>query len=435
MKRILLIYVLAGVFTVVPALSACDFQLPTTELGPDPLPDIKNAPPESASPDSAFPESTLPEMRVHPFSLRTEATSWLSALKNTPNFRNTSGTYNLEQLGGGGRVQDLSRHLNLQLTSILAALRVSGDQDLLEKVYGVMQGERATLRDTNGDGYLNWRYLPARPTENPELHGTDKHVMEEIMAHSIVAQAAYAFKLNSTLDSKYGEAASFWTDYLINHYEAKWRERTGRRSGYPIIEKPLFHPYVNNARYFHYMYKLTGDLAYRSERDRQVGVIKRQLLPDNGAFVWTHAVNESIHSRGGKMRWRYQPVGYAGEAMAPLADLGLEGVLDESTMRGLAKTLSATLLDDESESQIMASDVGGSRAASYFVPFLNKYMTLEPLDYPRGQIGTFTSRGFALLAPWDSTGEIAQKAASYHYATGGWPNAPAGVMLAHGFYP
>jgi hypothetical protein len=57
-------------------------------------------------------------------------------------------------------------------------------------------------------------------------------------------------------------------------------------------------------------------------------------------------------------------VGYAGEAMAPLADLGLEGVLDESTMRGFAKTLSVKLLNEKDRSQIMAGDVGGSRAAS-----------------------------------------------------------------------
>ncbi len=397
-------------------LSACGVQAP-----PSPDPKLST-------------QSALLEMRVRSVALDAETRSWLSEVKNTPNFRGSSGTYSLEQLAGGGRVQDLSRHLNLQLTSVLAALRVTGDRALLEKVYVVMQRERGTLRDTDRDGYLNWRYLPARRTENPELHGTDKHIMEEIMAHSVVAQAAYAFKLNSSLDRKYGEAASFWTDYLVNHYEAKWRKRTGREAGYPIIEKPLFHPYANNTRYYHYLYKLTGDLAYKSERDRQVGVIKRHLLPDNGAFVWTHFVNETIKSRGGKMGWSYQPVGYAGEAMAPLADLGLEGVLPESTMRGVAKTLSVKLLDDKREG-IMAGDVGGSRTASFYMPFLNKYVSVRSSGYPRGTIGTFTSRGFALLAPWDGSGEVARKAAAYHRSSGGWPIAPAGVLLARRFQP
>ncbi len=364
-------------------LSACGVQAP-----PSPDPKLST-------------QSALPEMRVRSVALDAETRGWLYEVKNTPNFRGSSGTYSLERLAGGGRVQDLSRHLNLQLTGVLAALRVTGDRALLEKVYTVMQRERATLRDTDGDGYLNWRYLPDHETDNPELHGTDKHVMEEIMAHSIVAQAAYAFKLNSSVDRKYGEAASFWAGYLIKHYEAKWRKRTGKRTGYPIIQKPLFHPYANNARYYHYLYKLTGDHAYRSKRDRQIGVIKRHLLSNNGAFVWTHSVNECVQSRGGTMHWGYQPVGYAGEAMAPLADLGLEGVLDESTMRGVAKTLSATLLDDKREG-IMAGDVGGSRTASFYVSYLNKHVSVRSSGYSRGTIGTFTSRGFALLAPWDS---------------------------------
>ena len=401
---------------VVFSLSACGVQAP---LSPDPVLSVQSA---------------APEMRVRPSTLGAEAQTWLAALKNTPNYQSTSGTYSLEHLAGGGRVQDLSRHLNLQLTGVLSALRVTGDRALLEKVYTVMQRERGTLRDTNGDGYLNWRYLPANG-QNPDLYGTDLHVMEEIMAHSIVAQAAYAFKLNADVDPKYGAAASFWTGYLVNHYEAKWRKRTGRKAGYPIIEKPLFHPYANNTRYYHYLYKLTGDLAYRSERDRQVGVIKRHLLSDNGAYVWTHLVNEYLHSRNRKMGWSYQPVGYAGEAMAPLADLGLEGVLDESTMRGLAKTLAVKLLDEKDRSQVLAGDVGGSRAASYFIPFLNTRMTLRSSGYPRGYIGTYVSRGYALLAPWDGTGEVAADSASYYRASGGWPIAPAGVLLARSFQP
>ncbi len=259
--------------------------------------------------------------------------------------------------------------------------------------------------------------------------------MEEIMAHSIVAQAAYAFKLNSNVDRKYAGAASFWRGYLQKHYEAKWRKRTGKHSGYPIIEKPLFHPYVNNTRYYHYMYKLTGSSAYKSERDRQVGIIKRHLLPTNGAFVWTHFVNELRHDRRINMSWDYQPVGYTGESMSVLADLGLEGILSESTMRGIAKTLAVKMLDDKSSKGVMAGDVGGSRSASLYIPFLEKRMTLKSPGYSRGTIGTFNSRGYALLAPWDSSGEVAKKAASYHKARGGWTIAPAGVVLARGFHP
>jgi len=416
LKRVPLIYAFLLNLLLATSLSACGLQTP---LEPE---------------TTLTTQSAAPEMRVRSVSLSPDSRSWLSEIKSTTNYRSKSSTYSLERLAGSGRVQDLSRHLNLQLTSVLAALRVSGDRDLLEKVYVVMQKERGTLRDTNRDGYLDWRYVPGAKSAG-SLDWTDKHVMEEIMAHSIVAQAAYAFKLNSGVDRKYSEAASFWTGYLTKHYEAKWRKRTGKRSGYPIIEKPLFHPYVNNTRYHHYMYKLTGNSAYRQERDRQLGVIKRHLLPDGGAFVWTHFVNELRHDRRISMSWDYQPVGYGGESMSVLADLGLEGALDERTMRGLARTLSGNMLDDKRDKGIMAGDVGGSRSGSYYIPFLKKRMTLKSPGYSRGTIGTFNSRGYALLAPWDSSGEIARKAASYHKARGGWTISPAGVVLARGFRP
>lgn len=104
-------------------------------------------------------------------------------------------------------------------------------------------------------------------------------------------------------------------------------------------------------------------------------------------------------------------------------------------MRGIARALAVTMLDDKSGKGIMAGDVGGSRSGSFYIPFLKKRMTLESPGYDRGTIGTFTSRGYALLAPWDGSGEVARKAAAYHYARGSWPIAPAGVLLARGFRP
>ncbi len=417
MKRVPLSYTLLLSFLLAISLSACG---------------TLQAPLEPETTLST--QSAAPEMRVRSVSLNSDTRSWLSELKGSTNYRSKSSTYSIEGFGSGDRVQDLSRHLNGQLTGVLAALRVTGDRDLLEKVYVVMDKKRAALRDSNRDGYLNWRYIPGEKSAG-KLDYTDKHVMEEIMAHSLVAQAVYSFKLNGKVDRKYAEAASFWTNYLQKHYEAKWRKRTGKKTGYPIIEKPLFHAYVNNARYYHYMYKLTGDSAYRNERDRQVALIKRHLLPTNGAYVWTHFVNEARSDRGNKLNWSYQPVGYTGEAMIPLADLGLEGVLSESIMRGIAKTLAVKMLADRSSKGVMAGDVGGSQKGSYYIPYLHKKMTLTSPGYSRGTIGTFTSRGFALLAPWDGSGEVARKAASYHHSSGGWPIAPAGVMLAKGFRP
>ncbi len=431
----------AGALGAALALSACN-GLPTTELGSG-FASAASVSSESTSPESTAFESTAPqrvlspiplEMRVRPAQLSLDTDYWLSALKSTQNFQSRTSRYSLERLAGSGRVQDLSRHLNLQLTGVLAALRATGDRALLEKVYVVMERERATLADNDGDGYLDWLYLAANPNDNPGLHGTDKHVMEEIMAHAIVAQAAYAFRLNSNLDGKYSEAASFWEDYLIDHYEAKWQGRTGEK-GYPVIEKSLFHPYVNNTRYYHYMFRLTGTDAYRLERDRQVEVIKRHLLPDDGAFVWTHAVNEYLGDRGGKMWWSYQPVGYAGESMSALADLGLEGVLDEPTMRGIANTLSEKLLDGGSRNSFMAGDVGEVRPAIYYSPVLKRPVYIDSISKGRGGTFYFGSRGYALLAPWDETGEVTGRAIAVHNENGVWPITAAGVLLAYHFSP
>ena len=44
--------------------------------------------------------------------------------------------------------------------------------------------------------------------------------------------------------------------------------------------------------------------------------------------------------------------------------LGLEGVLDESTMRGLARTVFLKLLEGMSRTQVLAHDTNGGRSAS-----------------------------------------------------------------------
>jgi len=137
LKRVHLSYTFLASLLLPISLSACGLQTPQVE-------DV-----------TLTTQSAAPEMRVRSVSLSSDSRSWLSEVKGTTNYRSKTSTYSLERLAGSGRVQDLSRHLNLQLTSVLAAFRVTGDRDLLEKVYVVMQRERGTLRDTNRDGYLD----------------------------------------------------------------------------------------------------------------------------------------------------------------------------------------------------------------------------------------------------------------------------------------
>jgi len=358
-----------------------------------------------------------------------EAAAWYERLLRSRNLRDTSAPYHLEHDAGTGDVKALARSVNQQLNSLLAVFRVTGDRALLDKVYAVMQQARGTLRDTNGDGYRNWRYLNTK-TDSPHLVGTDKYVMEEMIAHAMVAQAAYAFHANRHVSSKYAEAAEFWQGYLEGHFEAKWRERTGRK-GYPLIDKELMHPYVNFTRYHHYMYKLTGKESYRQETKRRIGVIRRAMLDDNGAYVWTHTVNEYLKSRGSRMRWKYQPTGYVGETMGVLADLAYEGLLDDAFMRKVTKALTRNMLDGKGRGRydILAPDVGGGRAGTYYVPFLKGRMHVGASGYARTYHGLFNGRPFALLIPWDATGELRRTVAPHHERGGTFVHGTAGMVL------
>lgn len=362
------------------------------------------------------------EMRVRSTMQSPETSYWLRELKNVKNYRTDTGQYSLMKLASSGRVQDLSRHLNLQLEAVLAGVRVTGDRALLEAVYKVMEAERKTLKDNDGDGYLDWMWVPGAKSAG-SLDYTDRHVMEEIMAHSIVAEAAYAFKLNRGLDPKYSQAYKFWTRYLRSHYEAKWQKRNGR-AGYPVLTKPLMHPTANNVQYYHYLYKLTGRDAYRVERDRQVVALKLQLMEDGRALVWSHFVNQ----RGQRARFWSQPNGYTGESLSALADLGLEGVLDNATMARLARTVTDNLLDGKSPG-LLAADVTGGDGGTFYSPLLKKRVQMNPAPYPRGAGFFLSSRGYLLLSMWDKSGEIVRVAQQVHRSGYGWPAPAAGVLL------
>ena len=101
--------------------------------------------------------------------------------------------------------------------------------------------------------------------------------MDEILTHSLVAAVAAALEENAAFSEVYAEHAAFWTDYLENDFEAKWRGRNDVPSGFPFIEKDLTHPYVQFIRYHFYMHKLTGDAGYQREAERMARLVTRQV--------------------------------------------------------------------------------------------------------------------------------------------------------------
>lgn len=235
------------------ALSATGCARPVTET-PARAPAATNPTVRSLRGDPGFAEERLPaDVRVW----YTRMWSDLNVPRPTPD---------LTEHAASGDIWYLGRPLNSGISSLLAAFRVTGDLRILDEIDRVMQLARAELKDYNGDGFLNWRYL--NPRNNKQLYPDDVGAasMWDMETHALTAAVAYAFRVNEDLESPggvpYKERAAFWQDYLKNHFEAKWRSRNQRPTGYPIVERTLLHPFSQFIRFHHYMGQLTGDGSY-----------------------------------------------------------------------------------------------------------------------------------------------------------------------------
>lgn len=362
--------------------------------------------------------SQVVPMKVRSVALTPEQKTYLARLKNASTMQpgGTRESYNLYGLSKSGRLNDVSRHIKLELTAVLAGLRVTGDPALLETTYQVMQNLRGTLA-LHGDPYLNWNYY------NPGtgLHGKDTHVMEEIMGNATVAQGAWALKQNAGLASKYGEAAHFWTNYLENHFIAKWKQRSGRLTP-PFLQKNLMHPFMDSIRLNHYLYKLTGKSMYLIERDRLVKAVKLELLigPNENRYMFSHFINSLRRDPV----FPLAHVNYGGESMTSIADLGFEFVFGEPMMNRFANTV--TFMFDRGSPGIMKEAIG--IAGTYYSPLLKKNVSVRPMSYPRGTFYSLEHRGYCLLTPWDETGEIESYCKRANQTT--TPQPIVGVLIA-----
>jgi hypothetical protein len=273
-------------------------------------------------------------------------------------------------------------------------LRVTGDRQLLDEVDRLAELMRAQLKDSSilthggstyqADGYLNWQWL------NPgdaNYYGTDVHVMDEMLTHSLVASYAYAFHLNRDLDPRYAERAQFWTNYLKNHFEAKWRKRNNKSTGFPFLEKNLAHPYMQFVRYHFYMAKLTGDNAYENEALRMAGNIKNQIkevsTPIGTGAVWAHGMTTLGSTSTG-----IQSTTYARYTVQGAADLAAEGFSifgQTGYMERIAVTLANNVMDGNLSAY--AEYINGSGSGG------------ESLD-------TYAISPWAMIGRWDKTGEV-----------------------------
>mgnify|MGYP000651205292 CR=1 FL=1 len=294
--------------------------------------------------------------------------------------------------------------LQAYVSNLLAAFRVTGDLKLLDKVDEFAQFMQSTLRDSDGDGYLNW----VDKWSSSSYRGTDKQMAFDLKAHALVAEIAWALHNNRDLRSpsgiNYGAHADYWKNYLTRHFEAKWRKRNGKPSGFPFAEHTTLHTYHSFMKWHHYMGKLTGSRAYTQEAERMANQLWRNEFKDIGskngtALVWARGVI----SEGSSVKY-LMPEVYARFVVQEAVDLHFEGFSyykSNTNMQKFANTFTGFMIDVGSYDSF-ARDIGGGRSRGG--------LAASPSSWPRMNQPRFAMRSWALLASWDRTGEITRVA-------------------------
>ncbi len=305
------------------------------------------------------------------------------------------GFHDPENNATSGNLYEIGRFLNLYVTSLLTALRVTGDLTFLDEADRLMEMARLELADYNGDGFRNWRYLQ-QPCGS--LCNDDYHEMDEILAHSLVASVAAALKANEAFDPRYGEHAAFWTDYLQNDFEAKWRKRNNKPSGLPVLDRSLMHPYVEFIRYHLYMYQLTGDPVYESEAERRAQLVTKQVreifTPNGPGYIWDQRFLPEFDAPP----LACQPQVYLSLTFQTFQDLALEGmeVFDTDFMQHVATTMSQVVMEDSYRR--LAPDICGGVSQRGLISKSSEHgITFHFVNFP-----------FASVGKWDASGKIEQ---------------------------
>ena len=326
--------------------------------------------------------------------------------------RNPQQYPNMDSRANSDNIYHYGRDLHTHLQMLLMVFGVTGDLRLLDEVDRLTQIMRSKLHDswrgtldgTDGtrDGYLNW----VDRKESGSLRGKDISEVNEMRTHAIVAQVAWAFQNNRDLQSpagvSYGERADFWRDYLVNHFEAKWRERERKPwPQFPFLERNGMPSQMNWIRYHYYMGRLTGKAEYTREArrlsDEMFDLEFRETPTKLGpAYVW-HATR---FSASGGSRHYLQPSTYVRYILADVTELHLEGFYrwgEASHMPKFANTLSQLMMDNGATD--FARDVGGGVARAGIA-------ASPEGDWDRMRITTYDFGPYMMVAPWDSSGKI-----------------------------
>ncbi len=316
----------------------------------------------SCAPAASEPHPMVGNSEFQVSSLSADTRVWYDRFLNALN--NPKQYPNVKQAAAKGDLYQLGRYVATDITTTLTVFRLTGDLQLLDRVDEVMQIARNQLKDTNGDGIPNWRWL--LDSNNSTYYGKDNHVMDELMTHGMIAEVAWAYQQNRTLTSPtgidYGKRADFWLHYL-KQWESKWRQRSNTPTAFPFIYKNIIHPYVNLIRYLWYMHRLTGDQDYLTEATRLANDLNKNELrpittPNGPGLVFALGITKEEPDLD-----ELNTVSYSEYTTQVLMDLALEPFTPfsaKTTLIPLANTIATKVIDNGSTD--FARTIGGEKA-------------------------------------------------------------------------
>ena len=289
-------------------------------------------------------------------------------------------------------------------TYLLMGLRATGDRKFLDKVMVVTDSMRAKLADADDacvggttDGYLDWRWRSVNAgtcsctNTCGGLYGSDHEQIDEAMAHGNIALVAYAFYVNRDLDTAYASRATFWTNYLLHHWEAKWISRAGGDSVKAWLDnatgmyKHEAHCVANLTRAAYYLWKITGNPFYKSRADDLAGRTAGNLVLNptvTTAYSWHHQVDNTT---------TWQATNYAEMTSGALCDLHLDGYTPYASTVEMKRFVST-----------WRDIVFGASAPGFTM--------MGPDVYGGGTAIGISPMGMSAFARWDSTGKLLQYA-------------------------
>ena len=352
--------------------------------------------------------------------------------------------------------------------ALLTGLRTTGDLHFLDAVDAVAEAIRAQLDDRWCGGVARTVSLGDRYGEVEERDGfvnlrfrhqggihycRDTSDLHEALAHGHLALLMYAYHVNRDNPSPsgidYGERADFWLDYLRNHFEPKWRERSG--VAWPdmdFIDLKFCHTYhqmlllytfvgwrladegsAEAEPYLHQALRLTDsmfEVPYDRNR-RQPGGFIAVETPLGDAVVY------SFGAPGGTAvadtHLEACPLTYARYMLTSVLNLYLEGLQrwDDDIMERLGHGLAYFAMDTDpvtGRSAPFAAGVSGDGGVS----------DLTPTEYrSRVSLGRFNMTPFAAFAAWDTSGTVQRISLAAYEAWEDDPEAPLEVHVPAAF--